>query len=380
VLNTGIGPRHKTQRESKPVFFCHIPKTGGHAIKKAAKLVLGDEYVCSTEDLAGLRNAYESGNLLNKKFIIGHLSVREVLTVFRRSEVHLATFVRNPAERLVSQYYQIQSHQSRWLFTHKQQVLRKVKNQSLRDYVLSRDPNVETIRSNVISKFFLGTRDGLPPLREPSPLNFVSFSGGCPVLDEQQLLAAADRFDFIGFTEDFNLSLSCLLSKFFPDRAVDFETNSVGFINTRYQKEDFDPEVFTLIPKISERIDETLCEEIRANVALDSRLYNFVAERAGRSDLSCNGLPPCAAALSLDTSPEFSKRVAHTLEHRIRLAEQALAVSRSALPLTSPRWRFAPEGYSKLLRGAWKVIQTQRRQAIPLRKIILPRLRRRLGW
>jgi hypothetical protein len=302
VLNTEIGPHHKNQPESKPVFFCHIPKTGGHAIKKAAKLVLGDEYVCSTEDLAGLSNAYEGGNLLNKKFIIGHLSVREVLTVFRRSDVYLATFVRNPAERLVSQYYQIQSHRTRWLFTHKQKVLRKVKNQSLRDYILSKDPDVDTIRSNVISKFLLGTSENLPPLREPSTLNFISINGHCPVVDDRQLIAAADQFDFIGFTEDFEKSLRSFFSRFFPNRAQNYDTDSVGFINTRYEKEDFDPEVFTWIPKVSEPLDATLCEKIRADVALDARLYNLIAERVGRSDLSCNGLPPCAAALSLDTS------------------------------------------------------------------------------
>jgi hypothetical protein len=347
--------------DSKPIFFCHIPKTGGHAVKKAAKMVLGTQFVFSADDLAALRKAYDSGNLSAKKLIIGHLLAREVLTVFRRSEIHLATFIRNPAERLISEYYQIQSHQTRWLSAHAEEVLRKIKKQSLRDYVRSRDPDVQRVRNNGISKFFL------------------SFDEDSPAVDNKQLLAATDQFDFIGFTEDFDNSLRSLFSRVFPECADGFDTDSIGFVNTRYEKADFDAKVFDLVPKLSEPIDATICEKIRADVALDVRLYNMVAERLGRSDLSCNGLPSCSSALILDTSPEFSQRVARNLERQLQLAEQALVAARSQLPVMPARSRLAPEGYLTLLWGAWKIIRSERKQGISLRTIILPRLRQRLG-
>lgn len=107
-----------------PIFFVHIPKTAGTSFRKAAESFLGSQnvlydYSPSSEETSELvdRWVYKEKDLLgfyralckaNVSFLSGHVNANKFVYLF--SVRQTVTFVRDPVQRLVSEYQHFVRH------------------------------------------------------------------------------------------------------------------------------------------------------------------------------------------------------------------------------------------------------------------------------
>lgn len=107
-----------------PIFFVHIPKTAGTSFRKAAEQLFGSErvlydYSPSAAETSSLvrKYIYEEKDLLgfyrtlcnnHVSFLSGHVNANKFVYLFSVSQT--VTFVRDPVQRLVSEYQHFVRH------------------------------------------------------------------------------------------------------------------------------------------------------------------------------------------------------------------------------------------------------------------------------
>lgn len=120
--SSGTKPQRCTQRArpaSYPIIFLHIPKTAGTSFRIAAKAyygankILKDYGADSTVTSPQIKEHYYNNNNIQKlrvvakkyELITGHYPVAKYKDVFDGAPI--VTFLRNPVERVISEYYHL---------------------------------------------------------------------------------------------------------------------------------------------------------------------------------------------------------------------------------------------------------------------------------
>ena len=308
---------------STVLVFAHIPKTAGSAFLKLAKSELGHGSIFHTNDRDELKRAKTTGALAGKALIAGHFFIHDLKEIFAGEDVRYATFLRDPAERLISDYYQVQSHAESWAVENAPSFIQVIRSLSLKDYLASDDFDVRYYRENLIGQYLFHRADAGRAKTKALHDRFLDKE----FLDadsHDSFAAGLMAFDFIGLSEDFNRSVREIFKACWDIDLSNKALAAHAHVNGKYNKENFDTAVFNVTPPLAAKIDSDDCKNIAASVRLDTAIYNYVAQQRGRLDLVCNGLPLCAAALEIDSNPAFAQKVATALENRFFRVEDAL--------------------------------------------------------
>ncbi|MFW5847268.1 MAG: sulfotransferase family 2 domain-containing protein, partial [Nanoarchaeota archaeon] len=93
--------KHQKKENKKPIYiFLHLPKNGGTSFVANLRKKIGEEKICSSRSASKLSEKQKQ-----KIFIItGHETYYGVHKHFPNREPRYILFIRNPAERRVSQY------------------------------------------------------------------------------------------------------------------------------------------------------------------------------------------------------------------------------------------------------------------------------------
>ena len=101
-----------TKIKSTPCFL-HIPKTGGSTLRD----IINRQYknneillIPRLKDLDSTIKSIDSSQLNSIKMIQGHLT--SDIQKYFDNQIHFFTLLRDPAQRVISQYYYVQSNQN----------------------------------------------------------------------------------------------------------------------------------------------------------------------------------------------------------------------------------------------------------------------------
>ena len=100
----------KKEPSSVALLSLHIPKTAGTSFHRTLQSIYGAEHVARFEWIKGrpfLNSSpyHDQGLPENTKVIHGHFTVPAIRDVFPLGEVPVITWVRNPVDRVISNYY-----------------------------------------------------------------------------------------------------------------------------------------------------------------------------------------------------------------------------------------------------------------------------------
>ncbi|GAB4384000.1 MAG: sulfotransferase family 2 domain-containing protein [Phycisphaerales bacterium] len=270
-------------RPASPVAFHHIPKTAGSTFRRILEQLFEPDEVCPAEVDAELPDDLHATRW---RLFAGHFSFTRLMQLPGHT-VRL-TFVRDPIQRIISDYYNIVSEDRLprlWRqrieadpsALRRQQVYTAL---TLEEYLTSTDPSVFDRTINRQVRYLAGT-DAAPAAFVTDGWDLDRLAGVLrddPNLRAPALLEAAkrnlvERFAFVGVQEDFDLSLSVFATTFGlrPFRNAD-EFNA----NLNPVRRDFRPY----------EISDELRAQLEKDNALDFELWRFarklLRERAQR--------------------------------------------------------------------------------------------------
>ncbi|MBV9858670.1 MAG: class I SAM-dependent methyltransferase [Alphaproteobacteria bacterium] len=312
--------RRRVSSANRPVVFMHIPKTAGANFCYACSQALGADRVLLLQTPAEWR--YYKEQFRNKLLVAGHVTLPFIETVLADEEFHLITFLRDPIERAVSNYYHSKAAQYPALSG----LEPYSKLFSLKELCEIADQPVRFVLNNLYARWLLEDRIVEDLLQAPDELFSRAFE-------------KLEKFDYVGASERFQSEIVEIFSRFFP--GVDVSAQTDELINNRfgngvpYRHDEF---------KFgsSESMDLETCIRLRSLNEVDIRLYNHViGERY--PELKCFGLPASAESLVAEPDPAFAAWVAKQMEWKLSAAERAIIARDQLIRSYGPRTPAVPE-------------------------------------
>lgn len=218
IVRTLEAPAGRVPERPPPVAFHHIPKTAGSTFRRMLEQLFEPEEVCPAEVDDELP---EGLNRAQYRLFAGHFSFA-ALQRLPADTVRL-TFVRNPIQRIVSEYYNVSSmtrFPARWLeridaSPAMRNRLEHIAALDLSAYLQSDDPGIRDHRINRQTRY-LADNDEARPIDLADGWNHAREVAGrmdesrlhAPELLESAKRNLVERFAFVGTQEDFTLSLA----------------------------------------------------------------------------------------------------------------------------------------------------------------------------
>ena len=247
---------------NKKFLFHHIPKTAGSTLRGILETLFDKDEICDAETVQELNNVSLS-QFRNLKFFAGHFSYGAINKFL--SDAVWITFLREPNERIISQYFNHISYEripQQWIDRINnnpewQSYMNEIQGCSLEDWVLLDNKYSNRITCNRQTQAFL-------------PQNLRTKVDDWSIYDKELIEVAknnlTDRFHFFGIQEFFDLSLNLFSVTFGLPSYVDLESFSTN-INS---KKKFGSKY---------KIEENLSKKIRSRNLMDWELYNFAKEK-----------------------------------------------------------------------------------------------------
>jgi len=237
----------------------------------------------------------------------GHVTLPFIRYCLEGDDFHLMTFLRNPIERIISNYHYCRSEKNMSLGFHAYCKLFSLGQ--LTDLVSNpADNELKWTMSNHYARCVLG-HQAIEALSDRPDEMFERAS------------EAYDQFDYIGISEKFDAEVQSIFAKFFPD--INVSPYSDVLANNRFSNGTSHPDSFEF--QNDELLDEAACKRLRALNEVDTRLYNHIA-MPRYPELKCFGLPATAAALAIEPDPNFAKWVVRQTEWKLAASQRAIIV------------------------------------------------------
>lgn len=172
-----------------PLFFLHLPKTAGTTLNSIFEANFGPEAIISAYDEAGLAAVenLDADALARLKLIQGHIFIRDFSQLLHGPVgFRVLTFLRDPVERLVSEYHFLKT----WPEQHLYRPLND-NNVSLREYVTSDEPLYRWRGKNLMTHLLAGIGGGPEEKLERAKRHLAGgfvFFGLCERFDESLLM------------------------------------------------------------------------------------------------------------------------------------------------------------------------------------------------
>ena len=182
---------------SSVLLFMHIPKTAGTSLRKIIEnQVLAKErlFIYSAEDKLDFVNFKNKDKL---KLIFGHFNYADRLDTYLDRQYKFITFMRNPVEQVISNYY----HLYNTFIKNKNKP--KQKSFVNRKFLESLEAFVTNTRvaNNLQTKYITGLTHNKQKLYPKKTLNLAKYH-----ID--------NYFDFVGVTENYNDSIKYICNKY----------------------------------------------------------------------------------------------------------------------------------------------------------------------
>jgi hypothetical protein len=139
-------PRKKKPSKLRLVFL-HVPKTGGTTLHHHFSTHFTPEETCP-ERFSGL-DRYSVNELEQWRYFSGHFNTDEIKRIPK--PVFVVTVLRNPIERLLSNYYFWKRHTSAYIAQHGLHYVQLTKAGTLSEFLRSTDPTLISNRRNSIT-------------------------------------------------------------------------------------------------------------------------------------------------------------------------------------------------------------------------------------
>ena len=236
-----------------PVVFLHVPKTAGSSFTRALKALYEEEEVFHQMDPSALLSLMQEGQA-NYRLYIGHYDFSTVAKLPRKHQ--LLTFLREPEERLISQYYYYLAQTDDIvanMAAYDQRIVELVRKYSFVDFISLENPDIDQVYANVQTRQ-LATYTDIPMPEKESSRN--------------RLLATAlkniRKMAFVGVAERYQDSMAIFKSTF--GLQLDIPTYLEN-VNAGRLHQEADREIFAQ------------SEVARRRVELDIQLYNSAKNR-----------------------------------------------------------------------------------------------------
>ncbi|MBA1146037.1 sulfotransferase family 2 domain-containing protein [Ectothiorhodospiraceae bacterium WFHF3C12] len=301
--------------EAPNVVFHHFPKTAGSTFRRILESFFLPDEVCPAEIDDEVR-ALSVNDRHKYRLYAGHFSYTMISNEFARDGIWL-TFVRNPIERIVSNYYNVTDparHKQQWLDRLESRpavkaYMERVKGVSLEDFVFLDDPRTHDRVINRMTRYLVRSdSDPMDPTRI-SPY---------PKYDEDLLGEAKEnlkeRFAFVGIQELFDLSLQHFALTFGLRPFGDMEAFNVN-LNPRKRSEKY---------KLESHVEEYLLECNQMDLEIRRYAEELFWERY---------MSQTESAIESDY---------------LRLREQQLAAAGTKIPLESFPIEVSPTSFNSL--------------------------------
>jgi hypothetical protein len=237
--------------------FLHIGKTAGTSLQHALFEVMHDAAIFH-ESLPNF-DAVSPAELAINDLVIGHFTYQHVAKL--RPDRFLMTFLREPVERVISNYHFLRSRSP--LSNYSEKTIEAARVLTLREFLLCDDPGVRMVTENFQAKWL--AYDIRPEHQ-------------CRIFD---LRGQAERnlstFDFVGFVEYFDESIAALSQEI----GVDIAMKRLNVTETRSAEAPTSSEDIELIRQLNtvdmalyagakKKFEEEamLCASARTNAAL----------------------------------------------------------------------------------------------------------------
>ena len=194
---------------NKPLFFLHIPRTGGTTVDKIFSNNIHSNNILSIYKDFEYKKYREinSNNLVNIKYITGHLLLSNYNPfMFYNIEVDVFTFLRNPVSRLISEYIFYKT----WKDNHLYKIINE-NNVSFSEYLLSNNNILKYRGKNFMTRCISG-----------KSFIFNKYPYSALAVAKKNI---DKKFKFIGILEKFAESIF-LLGKIFNLSNIFFEQNN----------------------------------------------------------------------------------------------------------------------------------------------------------
>lgn len=217
-------------------FFLHVPKTAGTSLFKVFTDILGKENVKAIESLTSVTNDIEKINKF--QFIGGHFAYSDYLKYIGKDRNTL-TFLRNPVERFISQYYYLRNNVDDYKFGYVQNA-RKLDLKSYAEYYSNKHRCGDVLNRQL--------------------WHFIEYESN--MLNDNELLEIGKKnlakMDFVGICEEMTESIDMMCYNFnWP------LVNEIPMVNVTNKK------------PIYEEIDCSTLELIKELNDLDIQLYEY---------------------------------------------------------------------------------------------------------
>ncbi|WP_404604982.1 sulfotransferase family 2 domain-containing protein [Caballeronia udeis] len=234
---------------SNPVYYLHIPKTGGSSLISYLDSQFDPDEVCPSQLLPDLFQL--PANVLRQyRFFRGHLWYG--LSSYLKRDLTYLTMLRDPVQRTISWY----SHVKRDVNAYRHQRVID-ENWTLQDFVLDRETNWDMVNAQTL--FLAVDLDYSKLAHDPVGYGRTVVKQYAQRSNDRSLLEIAKRrieeFAFFGITERMQDSM-CLLS-YVMDFCPDPSTPRLNISSDRPSDQDVSPETIDAIREIT-RLDQEL--------------------------------------------------------------------------------------------------------------------------
>jgi len=260
----------KKKASDHRLVFLHVPKTGGTTLHHHFSAHFTPEETCP-DRFSGL-DRYSVNELRQWRYFSGHFNADEIKRIPK--PVFVVTVLRNPIERLLSNYYFWKRHTSDYITQQSLHYVQLTKAGTLLDYLRSTDPTIISNRRNSITLQMAGAalaqQEGNQLLKGGEAVKWLS---DAQLL--QQALSNLLSFNVVGDISQLKDVYSTVAQTFGMIPLDDLPS-----MNTRYEVDDIrDP--WTEEP-ITPEIQGLLEESTR----LDKVLYELVLDHWQNSLIS----------------------------------------------------------------------------------------------
>jgi len=251
---------YKKKRSKLRLVFLHVPKTGGTTLHHHFSGHFTPEETCP-DRFSGLER-YSVNELRQWRYFSGHFNADEIKRIPK--PVFVVTVLRNPIERLLSNYYFWKRHTSAYIAQHGLHYVQLTKAGTLSDFLRSTDPTLISNRRNSITLQTAGAvlaqPEGNQLLKAGEPVGWLS---DAQLL--QQALSNLLSFNLVGDISQLKDIYSTVAQTFGM-----IPLNDLPSMNTRYDVND------VLEPCVEEPITPKIQGLLEESIRLDRVLYHLV--------------------------------------------------------------------------------------------------------
>ena len=254
--------RHQRHESELACVFLHLPKTGGTTLHHHFSTHFTPEETCP-ERFSNLQS-YSPDELGQWRFFSGHFNADEIRRIPR--PLFIVTVLRDPIERLLSNYYFWKRHKADYIEQLGSAALQITKAGTLLDFLSNDHPHIFPTATNWMTSQLAGavfaTPDGYALMRDGEQIGWLS---------EAQLFSSALRnllsFDVIGDISQLADIYGGVAQKFGMAPLTE-----VARLNTREGEHEL------LDPYIPEEITPEIQSLLEEKTRLDRMLYQLASE------------------------------------------------------------------------------------------------------